>query len=100
MREEREDVYIIPHNYTDNGKVLGIIEKQSFITAAVWFGPLTYLDFAVLPASMDVKLYILILLICPPTAFALVGIGSEPLHRFVKYIYDFYKKAKYYPYEK
>ena len=99
-QREDEDYYIIPHNYTDNGKILGIIEVQSVYVASIWFLPMTYLDFWLLPFSLNTRIMLFIIIICPPTIFALVGIGSETLLDFIKFVYNFYKKAKFYPYEK
>ena len=99
-RNEDEDIYIIPHNYSDNGKILGIVEKQSLYVAAAWFIPMTFLNFKFLPFSVDVKIFVLILLIVPPTLFILIGVGGDTLLDFMRYVYRFYKRAKVYYYEK
>lgn len=99
-RDEDDDTYIIPHNYSDNGKILGIVEKQSLYTAAAWFIPMTFLNFKFLPFSIDVKIFVLILLILPPTLFILIGVGGDTLLDFLKYVYRFYKNARIYYYEK
>lgn len=96
---EMEDTYIIPHNYTDNGKILGMIEKESLITAAVWFLPMTLLVMK-LPLSVDNRIYLFMFLVVPPTLFALVGIGSETLVDMLKFIFRFTKNSKVYTYEK
>ena len=97
---EYEETYIIPHNYTDNGKILGLIEKESLITAAVWCIPMTYITFKFSPLSFDYNIFIFMFLVVPPTIFALVGIGSETLVDFVKFIFRFMKRSKVYTYEK
>lgn len=91
-----EDKYIIPHNYTDNGKILGIVEKQSLYLAAIWFVPMTFLNFRFLPFGIDISIYVEILLVIPPTIFAIVGIGGETLIDFICSVYSYYKKAKLY----
>lgn len=93
---DNDDKYIIPHNYTDNGKILGIVEKQSLYLAASWFIPMTFLNFRILPFSVDIKIFFQILLITPPTIIALVGIGGDTLFDFLKYIIWFYRNAKVY----
>jgi len=100
MDETREDYYIIPHNYTDNGKILGIIEVQSVYLAACWFLPTTVLNFWLIPLGLDYKLFIFVLVILPPTAIALLGIGSDTILDFAKYVRNFYKRSKVYTYEK
>ena len=100
MEMNDEDTYIIPHNYSDNGKILGIVEKQSLYTAAVWFIPLSFLNFRFLPFSVDVKIFVLILVIIPPTLFILIGVGGDTLLDFIRYVYRYYTRAKVYHYEK
>ena len=97
---EYEETYIIPHNYTDNGKILGMIEKESLITATVWFLPMTYLIFRFLPFSIETKIFAFMFIVIPPTIFALVGIGSETLLDMLKFIIRFTKRSKVYTYEK
>ena len=97
---EYEETYIIPHNYTDNGKILGMIEKQSLITAAVWAIPMTLIIFKFLPLNTDYKIFAWMFLVVPPTVFALVGIGSETLVDFAKFVFRFMKRSKVYTYEK
>ena len=99
-RYSDEDTYIIPHNYTDNGKILGIIEKESVYLALGWFVPMAILNFKVLPFNFTAKVYIFMLLIMPPTLIALIGVGSDTLFNFLKYVYNYYKNAKVYYYEK
>lgn len=100
MEYNDEDTYIIPHNYVDNGKILGIVEKQSLYVAAAWFLPMTFLNFRFLPFSIDIKLFAQILLIIPPTLFILIGVGGDTLLDFAQYVYSFYTRAKVYHYEK
>lgn len=100
MDRNDEDTYIIPHNYSDNGKILGIIEKQSLYLAAAWFVPLTFINFRFVPLSHDIKLFIQILVVIPPTIFILIGIGGDTLQDFIKHVYRFYARAKVYFYEK
>lgn len=100
MEMHDEDTYIIPHNYTDNGRILGIVEKQSLYVAVAWFVPVTFLNFKFLPFSIDVKLFILILFVVPPTLFILIGVGGDTLLDFLRYVYRYYSRAKVYFYEK
>lgn len=97
---EYEETYIIPHNYTDNGKILGMIEKQSLITASAWCLPTTYIVFKFLPLSLDYKIFTFMFLVVPPTVLALVGIGSETLVDFIKFVFRFMNRSKVYTYEK
>lgn len=93
-----QDIYIIPHNYKDNGKILGIIELQSLYAALIWFIPLTYLNFWLMPFGLNTKVFVFIIFILPPTLLILVGVGNDTLPNYLKYIYNFYKNARIYKY--
>jgi hypothetical protein len=95
-----EETYIIHHNYTDNGKILGTFEKKSVITAIAWVVLLSFVNFWLLPIPFDAKLYVLIILIIPPAVFLLLGVDGEPLVDFLVDVAKFYKNAKVYFYEK
>ena len=100
MEMNDEDTYIIPHNYSDNGKILGIVEKQSLYAAAAWFIPLSFLNFKILPFSIDIKIFLEILVIIPPTLFILIGVGGDTLLDFIRYVCRYYTRTKVYYYEK
>ncbi|NJD01824.1 MAG: hypothetical protein FIA99_04340 [Ruminiclostridium sp.] len=100
MNYEKEDMYIIPHNYIDAGKILGFIERESLVAALVWLVPLTLVNFRFLPVSVDIRIFIFILLICPPTIILLVGIGGETVVDFLRYYHRFSSCRKVYLYEK
>lgn len=101
MNDNEKDLkYVIPHNFTDNGKVLGFIEKESVVSALVWFIPITALVFKFLPVSMDVRIFIFILIVCPPTLLLLIGIGGETCIDFLRFASGFLKRRKVYIYER
>ena len=81
-----EDIYYIPVNFTDAGRVLGLFELRNCIEAAVLAAPtvgLCTLIANLTPFSMTVKLIISLCLLVPVCGFALAGIRDEPLSRFL-----------------
>lgn len=100
MNYEKEELYIIPHNYVDGGKILGSIERESLIAALVWLVPLTFLNFRFFPVSVDIRIFIFIILICPPTIILLTGLGGETVLDFLRYYRRFLSNRKVYLYEK
>lgn len=80
------DIYYIPVNFTDAGRVLGLFELRNCIEAAVLAVPtvgLCTLIANLTPFSLTVKLVISLCLIVPVCGFALVGIRDESLSRFL-----------------
>lgn len=83
---EQKDIYYIPVNYTDAGRVLGMFELRNCIEAAVLALPTVGLSMLVaqhMPFSLTVKLIISLCLLVPVCGFALVGIRDESLSRFL-----------------
>ena len=81
-----QDIYYIPVNFTDAGRVLGLFELRNCIEAAVLAVPtvgLCTLIANLTPFSLTVKLIISLCLIVPVCGFALVGIRDESLSRFL-----------------
>ena len=81
-----QDIYYIPVNFTDAGRVLGLFELRNCIEAAVLAVPtvgLCTLIANLTPFSLTVKLIISLCLLVPVCGFALVGIRDESLSRFL-----------------
>lgn len=81
-----QDIYYIPVNFTDAGRVLGLFELRNCIEAAVLAVPTVGLCTLIAnftPFSLTVKLIISLCLLVPVCGFALVGIRDESLSRFL-----------------
>lgn len=100
ITEEEDYFYVIPHNYQENGKILGFIEKQSFIIGIAWaiFWLFVMYFFPFIPIMYKFIIYVIIGVF--PAAIAFVGIGHDTVVDYVKYYLDFQKKAKVYKFEK
>ena len=75
-----QDIYYIPANFTDAGRVLGLFEAAVLAVPAVG---LCTLIAHFTPFSLTVKLIISLCLLVPVCGFALVGIRDESLSRFL-----------------
>ena len=81
-----QDLYYIPVNFTDAGRVFGLFELRNCIEAAVLAVPaigLCTLAAHFTPFSLTVKLIISLCLLVPVCGFALIGIRDESLSRFL-----------------
>ena len=67
--------YLIPHNYKNNGRILNIFYPKNIAAALVWLVPTTLIT-VVLPGSINVKLFVYILVAIPPSLLILVGYGT------------------------
>lgn len=85
--------YFIPHNFKDNGKILGCFEKRYFYSALCWLIPMFVLLCALplpfpLTESLPTKVFVFIILICPPTLLIAFGYAD-----IVLYLHDFKKQS-------
>ena len=81
-----QDIYYIPVNFTDAGRVFGLFELRNCIEAALLAVPtvgLCTLVANLTSFSLTVKLIISLCLLVPVCGFALVGIRDESLSRFL-----------------
>ena len=81
-----QDIYYIPVNFTDAGRVFGLFELRNCLEAVVLAVPtvgLCTLIANLTPFSLTVKLIISLCLLVPVCGFALVGIRDESLSQFL-----------------
>ena len=76
-----EDIYHIPANYTDAGRLLGLFEIRNVIEAVVLGLPMLLLGLA-LPFGLTAKIIITLVLFVPAAGFALIGLGDDCLSRY------------------
>lgn len=83
---QNEDIYFIPVNFTDAGRVLGLFELRNCIEAAVLALPtfgLCSLIAHYTPFFVTIKLILSLCLLVPVCGFSLLGIRDESLSRFL-----------------
>lgn len=98
--DDDEDVYIIPHNYTENGKILGIIDKQSFYIGLTWILIWLFVFYFMPISNLIVKIVLFVSIAMLPAGIVFVGFGHDTVVDFAKYYLNFNKNARVYHYEK
>jgi hypothetical protein len=78
------DLYHIPSNYTDAGRLFGLFEIRNTIEAVIVTIPILFLSFSLLPFSITVKTIVTLTLAIPCGGFALIGIQDDCLSRFLQ----------------
>ncbi len=91
--------FIIPQNYNFSKKFLGIISYQSIIIDTVWCG-IIYILIDFLIKSLNVKIFVFIILTMPVLIFSIAGLGGENLLNVIIYIFKYIFKQKIYFYDK
>lgn len=76
------EVYHIPSNFTDAGRVMGLFELRNLVEAVLLSVPALYLCIALLPLSLMPKIIVTLVIIVPLAGFGLIGISDDSLSRW------------------
>lgn len=86
--------FLIPANFEDSGKILGMFSTRNVVEAVVLALPFGYLIFKVLPLSLTMRIIFASIIVIPVGGFALMGIRDDPLSIFVRTWWQWYKNRK------
>ena len=79
-----DEVYHIPTNFTDAGRVMGLFELRNLVEAVILTVPVLYLCIAFLPLDLCTKIMVTLVIVVPVGGFGLIGINDDSLTRWVK----------------
>lgn len=85
--------FIFPQNYNFKTKILGLIDYQTAILNITW-GGLIYFILNIIFKSLNIKIFLFIILVFPMLIFSVVGINGENLITIVIYMSKFIFKPK------
>ena len=71
------EVYHIPSNFTDAGRVMGLFELRNLVEAVLLTLPALYLCIAFLPLALTPKIIVTL------TIFGLIGISDDSMTRWL-----------------
>ena len=95
-RNEREelDVYVIPPNFIEGGKLFGgMFKMRNAIEAGILAGGCALLVFK-LPLSLTGKIIVLCLTSLPLAIFGLLGVDGESLSQYIVSVFKFLKNRR------
>lgn len=95
-RQEHEelDVYVIPPNFVEGGKIFGgMFKLRNVFEAAVLGGAVTMLVLKI-PVSVTARIVIMCLTTLPISIFGLIGIEGESLTEFVINVIKFIRNRR------
>ena len=85
--------FIFPQNYKFNTKILGLIDYQSAIINLIWSG-IIFLILNVIFNSLNIKIFLFIVLVFPILIFSVVGINGENIINVIIYMSKFIIRPK------
>lgn len=92
MSDDREfsNIYTIPPNYTDSGKLMGgMLETRNTVEAGILLVLVGYPEVKWLPVDLTTKIVIMTVTLIPLGVFALMGIGGDSLLQYVTHMIRF-----------
>lgn len=91
--EEKEysNVYVIPANYTDSGKLLGgMVEARNAIEAIALVVLLGYPELKWIPMSTTLRIVVMTVTLLPLAVVAIMGIDGDSLLQYLWHILTFW----------
>ena len=95
--EEKEysNVYSIPANYTDSGKLLGgMVETRNAVEAVALVGLVGYPELMWLPLSATIKIVIMTVTLLPLGVVAVMGIDGDSLLQYLGHMIAFWRNKR------
>ena len=78
------EVYHIPTNFTDAGRVMGLFELRNLVEAVVLTIPVLYLCIAFLPFALSTKIMVTLVVIVPVGGFGLIGGNDDSMTHWLE----------------
>lgn len=78
------EVYHIPTNFTDAGRVMGLFELRNLVEAVVLTIPVLYLCIAFLPFALSTKIMVTLVTVVPVGGFGLIGVNDVSMTRWLE----------------
>ena len=97
VMEEKEysNVYAIPANYTDSGKLLsGMVETRNAIEAVFLIALVGYPELMWLPVSATIKIVIMTVTLLPLGVVAVMGIDGDSLLQYLGHMIAFWSNRR------
>ena len=86
--QEINNVYAIPANYTDSGKILGgMVEPRNAIEALILILALGYPELMLIPMPSTVRIVVMVVTLIPLAVIAVMGVDGDSLFRYLGHIF-------------
>lgn len=93
--KDTENIYAIPANYTDSGKVLGgMLSLRNIFEALVLVLIFGFAELKLIPMQDTVRIVIMIVTLLPIALVALMGIDGESLFQYIGHVFKFIKRRR------
>ena len=89
--KEYSNVYAIPANYTDSGKLLGgMIETRNAIETVLLVAAVGYPELFVIPMPGTIRIVVMTLTLLPLAVISVMGVDGGSLFQYIGHIIRFW----------
>ena len=88
------EVYHIPVNFTDAGRIFGLFETRNVIETVILTVPVLFLCLVCLPLALTPKIIVTLVIIVPLGGFGLIGVSDDSLGRWLTSWWHWRKKRR------
>ena len=95
--EEREysNVYVIPANYTDSGKLFGgMVETRNAVEAGALVILVGYPELMWIPMSVTIRIVVMTVTLIPLAVFGFMGIDGDSLLQYLGHMLSFWRNKR------
>ena len=93
MNEEKEynNIYAIPANYTDSGKILGgMLELRNAVETVLIVGAVGYPELMLIPMTGTIRIVVMTVTLLPLAVVAMMGIDGDSLFQYLGHIIHYF----------
>lgn len=95
MDEENENVYSIPANYTDSGKIFGgMLALRNAIETILLIAAVGILEYFMIPVAGVIRVIVMAVTLIPLAILGMMGINGDSLFTFVFHMVTFLFRRK------
>lgn len=93
--KETENIYAIPANYTDSGKILGgMLSLRNVFEAFILVLVFGFIELKLIPMQDTVRIVIMVVTLLPIALVALMGIDGESLFQYIGHVFKFVRHRR------
>lgn len=93
--KEYDNIYAIPANYTDSGKILGgMLEPRNAVETVILLVILGYPELMWLPVSGTIRIVVMTVTLLPMAVLSMMGIDGDSLFQYFGHMIRFFKKRR------
>mgnify|MGYP001633957493 CR=1 FL=1 len=93
---EQKNIAVLPANYTDGGKLFGILPVRNAVEAVIAAAVVGFAEYALIPMSGSVRAVVMAVTLLPLVILFTAGVDGGSLSEFCGYVLRFLMRRRVY----